>query len=122
MSTVTALLTNKAYGHPRRGARRLRKPTTLACLHQTANAKATAIQERNYANRTGSAGPSTTAYIDRDGSIVRAIDPTKYSAWSQGDALVVAFGLSLAPDQISAILAVTAVILGLITRSRVSPV
>jgi len=37
-------------------------------------------------------------------------------------ALVVAFGLSLAPDQIGAILAVTAVVLGLITRSRVSPV
>jgi hypothetical protein len=37
-------------------------------------------------------------------------------------ALVVAFGLNLAPDQIGAILAVTAVVLGLITRSRVSPV
>lgn len=37
-------------------------------------------------------------------------------------ALVVAFGLNLAPDQVGAILAVTAVILGLITRSRVSPV
>ena len=37
-------------------------------------------------------------------------------------ALVVAFGLNLAPDQIGANLAVTAVILGLITRSRVSPV
>jgi hypothetical protein len=36
-------------------------------------------------------------------------------------ALVVAFGLNLKPDQIGAILAVTAVILGLITRSRVSP-
>ena len=36
-------------------------------------------------------------------------------------ALVVAFGLNLAPDQVGAILAVTAVILGLITRSRVSP-
>ena len=36
-------------------------------------------------------------------------------------ALVVAFGLNLAPDQIGAILAVTAVVLGLITRSRVSP-
>ena len=36
-------------------------------------------------------------------------------------ALVVAFGLSLAPDQIGAILAVTAVILGLITRSKVTP-
>jgi hypothetical protein len=37
-------------------------------------------------------------------------------------ALVVAFSLSLAPDQIGAILAVTVVILGLVTRSRVSPV
>ena len=36
-------------------------------------------------------------------------------------ALVVAFGL-LAPDQVGAILTVTAVVLGLITRSRVSPV
>ena len=30
-------------------------------------------------------GPSATAYIDRDGTIVRAIDPAKYAAWSQGD-------------------------------------
>jgi hypothetical protein len=37
-------------------------------------------------------------------------------------ALVVAFGLSLEADQIGAILAVTAVVLGLVTRSRVSPV
>ena len=36
-------------------------------------------------------------------------------------ALVVAFGLSLAPDQIGAFQVVTAVIFGLITRSRVSP-
>ena len=36
-------------------------------------------------------------------------------------ALVVAFGLNVAPNQIGAILAVTAVVLGLITRSRVSP-
>ena len=85
MTTIAALLTNKAYGYPTRGARRRRKPTILACLHQTANATATAIGERTYANRAGSAGPSATAYIDRDGTIVRAIDPTKYAAWSQGD-------------------------------------
>ena len=36
-------------------------------------------------------------------------------------ALVVAFGLNLAPDQIGAIHAATAVILGLVMRSRVSP-
>jgi LysM repeat protein len=85
VTTVTALLTNKAYGYPTRGARRRRKPTILACLHQTANAKATAIEERTYANRADSHGPSATAYIDRDGTIVRALDPTKYAAWSQGD-------------------------------------
>jgi N-acetyl-anhydromuramyl-L-alanine amidase AmpD len=85
VTTTTALLTNKAYGYPTRGSRRRRKPTILACLHQTANAKATAIQERDYANRAGSWGPSATAYIDRDGTIVRAIDPAKYAAWSQGD-------------------------------------
>jgi hypothetical protein len=44
VSTVTALLTNKAYGYPTRGARRRRKPTILACLHQTTNAMATAIR------------------------------------------------------------------------------
>ena len=85
MRTVTALLTNKAYGYPTRGARRRRKPTILACLHQTANAKASAMQERNYANRAGSSGPSATSYIDRDGTVIRAIDPVKYAAWSQGD-------------------------------------
>ena len=36
-------------------------------------------------------------------------------------ALVVAIGLSLALDQIGTILAVTGVVLGLITHSRVSP-
>ena len=43
------------------------------------------MAERNYANRAHSTGPSATAYIDRDGSIVRAILPGKYAAWSQGD-------------------------------------
>lgn len=85
VTAITALLTNKAYGYPTRGARRRRKPTILACLHQTSNATATAIGERNYANRAGSGGPSATAYIDRDGTIIRAIDPIAYAAWSQGD-------------------------------------
>ena len=83
MNLVTALLTNGAYGYPK-GAARRRQATILACLHQTANT-ATAIQERNYANRAHSTGPSATAYIDRDGSIVRAILPGKHAAWSQGD-------------------------------------
>lgn len=72
MTTVTALLTNKACGYLTRGARRRREPTILACLHQTANAKATAMQERTYANRAGSTEPSATAYVDRDGTIVQA--------------------------------------------------
>ena len=82
MNLVTALLTNGAYGYPK-GAARRRKATILACLHQTANT-ATAMQERNYANRAHSTGPSATAYIDRDGSIVRAILPGKYAAWCAG--------------------------------------
>jgi hypothetical protein len=43
------------------------------------------LHERHYANRAGSWGPSAAAYIDGDGTIVRAIDPDKYAAWSQGD-------------------------------------
>ena len=85
MTAITALLTNKAYGYPTRGARRRRKPTILACLHQTSNATATAIGERSYANLAGSGGPSATADVDRDGTIIRAIDPVAYAAWSQGD-------------------------------------
>jgi len=85
VNTVTAPLTNRAYGYPTRGAARRRKPTVLAVLHQTANAHATARQERDYANRPGSPGPSATAYVDRDGTVVRAVDPVKYAAWSQGD-------------------------------------
>ena len=85
MTTVTALLTNKAYGYPTRGAPRRRKPTILACLHQTANAKATAMQGVQPRQPGRLLGALATAYIDRDGTIVRAIDPVKYAAWSQGD-------------------------------------
>ena len=67
MTAVTALLTNKAYGYPTRGARRRRKPTILACLHQTANATATAIQERNYANRVDGADDRAVAVDVRRG-------------------------------------------------------
>ena len=77
MTTTKALLTNRAYGYPTRGARRRRTPTILACLRQTANAKATTMQERNCANRAGSFGSSATAYLDRDGTVVRAADPAK---------------------------------------------
>ncbi len=82
MTTTIALLTNRAYGYPTRGAARRRKPTVLAVLHQTANAKAGPVDERNYANRAGSMGPSATAYVGRDGTVVRAVDPVKYAAWS----------------------------------------
>jgi N-acetylmuramoyl-L-alanine amidase CwlA len=85
MTTITALLTNRAYGYPTRGAARRRKPTVLAVLHQTANAKAGPMDERDYANRAGSMGPSATAYVGKDGTVVRAVDPVKYAAWSQGD-------------------------------------
>ncbi len=36
-------------------------------------------------------------------------------------ALAISFGLSLTPEQVGGILAVTAILLGLVTRSQVSP-
>lgn len=84
---VTAPLTNQAYGYPTRGATRRMAPRRLVCVHSTYNPNtplATAMQERNYANRDGSNGPSAHSYLDRDGSWVHAIDPTKYAAWSNG--------------------------------------
>jgi N-acetylmuramoyl-L-alanine amidase CwlA len=81
----TVLLTNNAFGYPR-GQRRRVDPIALLCAHITANPRtppATAIQERNYADRAGSNGPSAHGYMDRDGSVVWAID-TRYAAWSNG--------------------------------------
>jgi len=75
--TVTALLTNKAYGYPTRGARWRRKPTILACLHQTANAHATARQERDYANRAGSRCTDHARQSNRS----RHSDPYSTRAW-----------------------------------------
>ena len=43
MTTITAPLTNRAYGYPTRGAARRRKPTVLVVLHQTVNATTTAM-------------------------------------------------------------------------------
>ncbi len=60
--------------------------------------------------------------MDTEPGTIWGREPTMLLALVQAViALVVAFGLNLAPDQIGAILAVTAVILGLVTRSRVSP-
>jgi hypothetical protein len=44
VNPITALLTDKAYGHPTRGVRRRRTRTVVVCLHQTVNAKETAMQ------------------------------------------------------------------------------
>jgi len=44
VSTITALLTDKACGYPTRGVRHRRKRTVVVCLHQTVNAKETAMQ------------------------------------------------------------------------------
>jgi hypothetical protein len=60
--------------------------------------------------------------MDREPGTIWGREPAMVLALVQAViALVVAFGLNLAPDQIGAILAVTAVVLGLITRSQVSP-
>ena len=84
---TTDYLTNKAYGYPNRGDARRIAPRRLACIHVTANPStplATAQQERDYANRTNSGGPSAHSYLNRDGTWVHAIDPQKYAAWSNG--------------------------------------
>jgi hypothetical protein len=81
-----APLTNEAYGYPDRGDLRRVNPRALACLHITANPNsppATATQERTFANRTGSEGPSAHTYVDRPGGGVHAV-PTRHAAWSNG--------------------------------------
>lgn len=87
MAFKTQYLTNSAYGYPVDGAERRIPATHLMCIHITANPSnppATAQQERNYANRPGSSGPSAHDYIDRDGDGIHAIDPVLYAAWSNG--------------------------------------
>lgn len=81
-------VTNTAYGYPNRGDARRIAPIALACLHVTSNPStppATAQQERDYANRKGSGGPSAHVYVNRDGSAVAAVDSVSFAAWSNGD-------------------------------------
>ncbi len=93
MTTVTAHLTNKAYGYPTRGAGRRVKAPILACIHITGNRRTAANpdrhqaarEERTYANRPGSNGPSAHYYVARDGWAIEAIDSARYAAWSNGD-------------------------------------
>ena len=51
MTTVTALLTNKAYGFPTRGAQRRVKAPILACIHITGNRRTAANPDRHEAAR-----------------------------------------------------------------------
>lgn len=93
MTIVAAHLTNTAYGFPTRGAKRRVKAPILACIHITGNRRTAANpdrhqaarDERTYANRAGSNGPSAHYYVARDGWAIEAIDPAKYAAWSNGD-------------------------------------
>jgi LysM repeat protein len=93
VTTFTAPLTNKAYGYPTRGAPRRIKAPILASIHITGNRRTAANpdrhqaarDERNYANRAGSNGPSAHYYVARDGWAIVAIDPARYPAWSNGD-------------------------------------
>jgi len=77
-------LTNGAYGYPGGSPRRV-SPIALICIHQTGNSPpvATAREERDYANRAGSTGPSAHTYIDRAGGGVHAYS-TAYAGWSNG--------------------------------------
>jgi len=84
MTFQNIYLTNGAYGYPGGQARRV-SPIALICIHQTGNSPpvATAREERDYANRAGSGGPSAHTYIDRAGGGVHAY-PTSYAGWSNG--------------------------------------
>jgi hypothetical protein len=102
-STVL-LLTNNAfgnYGDRPRGAERRIKPSLLMCIHITDGDETTAnihthnVNERNYANRAGSDGPSAHDYIAQDGSVVHAINADKFAAWSNGDLMSPDTGLQL---------------------------
>lgn len=95
------LLTNNAYGNyggRANGTARRVKPVVLMCVHITGNDKnlgpTAATNERNYADRAGSTGPSAHDYINRDGSVVHAID-TNYAAWSNGDLRTPKTGLAI---------------------------
>lgn len=80
-------LTNNHYGdyggRPNGSVRRV-KPKLLMCIHIT-DGLADAQHQRDYANHTGDPLRSAHDYINRDGSVVEAVDPEKYAAWSNGD-------------------------------------
>ena len=84
MTFQNVYLTNGAYGYPGGSPRRV-SPIALICIHQTGNSPpvATAREERDYANRAGSTGPSAHTYIDRAGGGVHAYS-TAYAGWSNG--------------------------------------
>lgn len=101
---TSAPLTNKQYGNygnrPAGSTRRI-KPMLLMCVHITAN-MGDAKAQRDYANsHTG--GPSAHDYINRDGSVVSAIDPAQFAAWSNGD--LTQPDKKNAPDLVATILA-----------------
>jgi hypothetical protein len=93
MTYVVQHLTNGAYGYPDGQQRYDVPPIALACVHITANSNTAANpdlhraaqDERDYANRANSGGPSAHYYVARDGWAIEAIDPDKYAAWSNGD-------------------------------------
>ncbi len=81
-------LTKKVYGNyggnPNGSPRRIR-PMLLACIHVTDNT-ATAQQERDNVNRpANSTLRSAHDYVNQDGSVVAAINPVRFCAWSNGD-------------------------------------
>lgn len=87
VTIIDAPLTNSAYGFPKRGLPRRRTPELLICIHITSNPNTLTdpMAERQYANRPASPGPSAHDYIGQDGTVVAAIDPALYAAWSNGD-------------------------------------
>ncbi len=89
-------ISNNAWGFPFRGSRRRLKPTQLAILHITGNARTAGYDnprkgtraEIAYMGRAGSSGPSAHTYVSRDGALFQCINAKRFAAWSNGDLIV----------------------------------
>ncbi len=92
---IVTPITNRAYGYPKRGSQRRVKPTQLAILHITGNARTAAYAnprkgtraEIAHSNRKRSKGPSAHTYVSRDGALFHCYSAKRYAGWSNGDLL-----------------------------------
>ncbi len=87
---TNSIFTNGQYGNyggRPAGTTRRTKPSILICIHITGNADNLGInaaqRERDYAN-SHSGGPTAHDYVNRDGTVIHALNADLYAAWSNG--------------------------------------